>query len=700
MVVKILTVLAMLLVLLKLVEPSLAATYNISGDWHWTDTVSRNGAAYYGTARIVQDGNTLSFTWDWVDQYIDVWTGTGQITDSTFTIDAYVPDRPYTATFQGIISQDGNLLTGDWQQVYQGLPDAVGTFTATRLATPSPSPTPSPTPTPIPTPTPFLDLPWDYEGKGLTFSEAALSMSSYFDHEYPLLSASLIEPPIAQNNLTNFEGRFRTNLEYSTHDGYDYAKKAKALLNNPVLAAADGVATLGDKNKCSPCGNYILIDHGNAYQTRYYHLSGDSLIVGPGQSINVLKGQQIGKIGATGNVIPPGDAGAHIHFMVVEDKNKDGNFEDNIPDGLVDPFGWQSEELDPWENYSFDYGGQARTGNRSYYLWAKAIANLSPTLTTNGGFFELEKYKLDFPQNATGQNLNLELKAAPNAKPSNILQSIGSTLSAVAKDLAGNIVRNFQEFFTLTIGFSEEDLDGFDQSTLSIYSSEDGINWTKEDTRINWTEKTASASVNHFSYFALMAERLDTTAPTTTAILVGTQGQSGWFRSKVEVILEHRDNEGGLGVDYTLYKVNDENWQQYLEPLNFEDEGHYTIEYYSVDKDENIEQVKSTEFEIDKTLPIAQIQTDPSTVWPPNGKMVDVVITGSASDNNGTVILEVEDEYNEIEPTLSYFGEIIKLQASRRDDDKDGRIYRIKILDLAGNIAESIGQIIVPHDQR
>src|SRR5690606_28615597 len=34
---------------------------------------------------------------------------------------------------------------------------------------------------------PFLELPWDYESKNMSFTEAALAINAYFDHEYPLL---------------------------------------------------------------------------------------------------------------------------------------------------------------------------------------------------------------------------------------------------------------------------------------------------------------------------------------------------------------------------------------------------------------------------------------------------------------------------------------------------------------------------------
>src|SRR4030042_5124102 len=89
-------------------------------------------------------------------------------------------------------------------------------------------------------PTPFLDLPWDYQGKGLSFTDAALAINSYFDHEYPLLSSGMSEPTNAINDVINFRGPPGKKISYSKHDGYDYGKSAKASIGNPVLAAADG----------------------------------------------------------------------------------------------------------------------------------------------------------------------------------------------------------------------------------------------------------------------------------------------------------------------------------------------------------------------------------------------------------------------------------------------------------------------------
>jgi hypothetical protein len=74
--------------------------------------------------------------------------------------------------------------------------------------------------------------------------------------------------------------------------------------------------------------------------------------------------------------------------------------------------------------------------------------------------------------------------------------------------------------------------------------------------------------------------------------------------------LNATDNEGGLGVDYTVYRVNDEDWQQYFTPKIFTEEGSYRIEYYSVDMDENVEEVKTVIFNISKNAPEAKMYYD------------------------------------------------------------------------------------------
>ncbi|QSA20878.1 peptidoglycan DD-metalloendopeptidase family protein, partial [Vibrio furnissii] len=55
-------------------------------------------------------------------------------------------------------------------------------------------------------------------------------------------------------------------------------------------------------------GNYVVIQHGSTYMTRYLHLS--KILVSKGQKVS--RGQRIGLSGATGRVTGP-----HIHYELI-----------------------------------------------------------------------------------------------------------------------------------------------------------------------------------------------------------------------------------------------------------------------------------------------------------------------------------------------------------------------------------------------
>ncbi len=495
------------------------------------------------------------------------------------------------------------------------------------------TPTPTPTATPTPTPKPFLDLPWDYKSKGMTFNEAALSMSSYFDHEYPLLSGGLAEPNEGLNTLISYRDSQRVNnLSYSGHDGYDYAYRANVKLGDSVLAAADGTAKY--VNTCSACGNMIVIDHGNGYQTRYMHMQYDGLISTDSAKIVYVKaGEQIGKVGYSGRVFPAGEAGSHIHFGVFQDVNKDGNFEDNIPDGASDPFGWNSKDPDPWEHYTFDYFGVQKKGNKSYYLWKDILQNKEENVSSAGNKITIHNASLDFPTNFTSEPINVHASLTPVFDSNPDLTSIGVGYLVEAFDSFGNGIHTFLNSFNVSINFSTYDVSKIDIDSLSIYSSPDGETWTKEPTVIDMTTKTATTTVNHLTQFALMGKRLDTTAPVTSVLFEGDEGKKNNFRSDVTVSLAPTDNEGGLGVDYSAITIKgpdiEKEWDVYKGPLFFSSEGSYTVQYYSVDKDGNTEEVKTAEFSIDKTPPEAEIVYDLQTQ--------DAIIIGHDGINGAAV---------------------------------------------------------------
>ena len=73
----------------------------------------------------------------------------------------------------------------------------------------------------------------------------------------------------------------------------------------PIYATADGI--VGRAQRLGGYGNYVEIEHGNAIETRYGHMS--SFVVQPGQQVK--KGDVIGYVGSTGR-----STGNHLHYEV------------------------------------------------------------------------------------------------------------------------------------------------------------------------------------------------------------------------------------------------------------------------------------------------------------------------------------------------------------------------------------------------
>ena len=115
---------------------------------------------------------------------------------------------------------------------------------------------------------------------------------------------------------------------YDGHSGVDFrllsAEATKAGV--PVLASADGVvkgvrdgvtdifASQGKPEdvKGRECGNGVVIDHGDGWETQYCHLKQNSISVFQGQS--VTRGERLGDVGFSGLADFP-----HVHLSVRHD---------------------------------------------------------------------------------------------------------------------------------------------------------------------------------------------------------------------------------------------------------------------------------------------------------------------------------------------------------------------------------------------
>jgi hypothetical protein len=96
------------------------------------------------------------------------------------------------------------------------------------------------------------------------------------------------------------------------HHGVDF----DASEGTPIYAIADGtVATVG--LDADGWGNYLVIDHtidGKKYSSLYAHQTNGGIKVNAGATVS--QGQRVGTVGWTGNVIPAGPGGAHLHLEI------------------------------------------------------------------------------------------------------------------------------------------------------------------------------------------------------------------------------------------------------------------------------------------------------------------------------------------------------------------------------------------------
>jgi hypothetical protein len=94
--------------------------------------------------------------------------------------------------------------------------------------------------------------------------------------------------------------------------------------------------------------------------------------------------------------------------------------------------------------------------------------------------------------------------------------------------------------------------------------------------------------------------------PNTTVVLSGTMGQNDWYISNVQVTLIATDNKGWpSGVDYTMYKIDNGDWTEYLFPVIVDRNSiQHFVYFFSVDNLGNTEETQNISFKLDKTAPV------------------------------------------------------------------------------------------------
>jgi hypothetical protein len=162
---------------------------------------------------------------------------------------------------------------------------------------------------------------------------------------------------------------------YDGHKGIDIrlVDTADVARSVPVVAAAagtvrgrrDGVADRLVKSKADKaavrgreCGNGVVLDHGDGWETQYCHLLKGSVTVGSGARVE--RGQKLGEVGYSG------DAGfAHVHLSVRHDGK------------VVDPFRGLQDGTDcgPGAGALWDEAARAALGYAPTRLLAIGLAD-------------------------------------------------------------------------------------------------------------------------------------------------------------------------------------------------------------------------------------------------------------------------------------------------------------------------------------
>ncbi|MBU1056505.1 MAG: YncE family protein, partial [Proteobacteria bacterium] len=220
----------------------------------------------------------------------------------------------------------------------------------------------------------------------------------------------------------------------------------------------------------------------------------------------------------------------------------------------------------------------------------------------------------------------------------------------------------------VTVNFTATD------ALSGVVNVSDPVNVTTEGENQLIGGEVTDAAGNRASTF--VALNIDKTSPVISSQSSPQPNVSGWNNTDVTVAFVASDALSGIDTVSDLAVVTAEGEGQQINGETIDLAGNRAA--------------ASLTLNIDKTPPVASITTAPEILWPPNHKLVDVTINGSAGDilsGVGSKTFEIIDEYGKVEPIIADFNTVVQLEASRKGKDKDGRNYTISVIvqDQAGN---------------
>lgn len=142
----------------------------------------------------------------------------------------------------------------------------------------------------------------EFINQGETFAAVRHTDGTYYTPEGRSMRKAFLRAPVNFKYISSSFNPRRLHPvtgRVAPHRGIDYAART----GTPVVSAGDGKVIKSGYSSLN--GNYVFIEHGNTYVTKYLHLH--KRYVKTGQ--RVKQNQKIGSVGATGRVTGP-----HLHY--------------------------------------------------------------------------------------------------------------------------------------------------------------------------------------------------------------------------------------------------------------------------------------------------------------------------------------------------------------------------------------------------
>jgi murein DD-endopeptidase MepM/ murein hydrolase activator NlpD len=147
----------------------------------------------------------------------------------------------------------------------------------------------------------------EFNNQGDSFQAVRHDNGNYYTPDGRSMRQAFLRAPVSFNRVSSEFNPRRTHPvtgRVRPHNGIDYA----AATGTPVMAAGDGRVVRSGYNELN--GNYVFVQHGERYTTKYLHLNSRKVK----QGARVKQGQTLGTVGATGRVTGP-----HLHYEFLVD---------------------------------------------------------------------------------------------------------------------------------------------------------------------------------------------------------------------------------------------------------------------------------------------------------------------------------------------------------------------------------------------